>query len=408
MHLALPGLWRLSGLERMALRELQPLHLRRYPAVRTLRRPEPLRRLRLSPPGEAKYGFYAEETMIRLESHVDPCTHCGACMSFCAWDQAEAAGRPAGPELCRPCQVCYRICPRLPYDAGALARAISPDSGAAPWGQAIGAYTARAAERPAGVQDGGIVTLLAEHLLAAGQVQAVLVTGRGAEWRPRAYWATDAEGIVRAVGSKYSAAPALTILSDGLERSALLAVIALPCQAAALARFMALRPELRERIALVVGLFCTETFSHDELTGLVEERLGRPMADVERFDIKRGRFFARAGGEPTEWRIKELNDAVWPICLGCPDLTAELADVSIGSIGSAEGANSVIVRSERGCAAVDGGVAAGLWTLAPLENSEALQKQCERKRGAPSQLPADERSLTGRSSVRGNWKRRTR
>jgi len=255
-----------------------------------------------------------------------------------------------------------------------------------------------------------VATLLASYLLAEGRAEAVLVTGRDAAWRPLSYWATDAAGVQRAAGSKYSTTPALAAMGHGLERFGRVAVVALPCQSAALARLVQMKPELRERIALVIGLFCTESFAHAGLARLVEERLGRPLSEATRFDIKRGRLLVRASGvaEPVEWRMKELHDLVWPICLACQDLPAEYADVSIGSIGSAEGANSVIVRSQRGQEVMDAGARAGLWKLAPLEQPDALAKQCERKRGNLERLSEEERALYGRASVRGNWKRRGR
>lgn len=351
---------------------------------------------------------------MQLEAHLDPCTHCGACLSFCAWDRAEAEGRPAGPELCRPCQVCYRICPRLPHDAPALAHVLFPEAQETPWGLALATYSARAAEPPAGAQDAGVVTRLAQFLLAERRADAILVSGRDADWRPQSFWAVDAAGIERAAGSKYSTAPALASLAEGLERFGRVAVVTLPCQSAALARLAQTRADLRERVVLVVGLFCTESFFHGGaaggLTRLIEERVGRPLAEVERCDIQRGRLLVRMRGVPdvAEWRMKELHDIVWPICLSCQDLTAEFADVSIGSIGSGEGTNSLIVRSQRGQDIVEAGARAGLWTLAPLEQPEALQKQCERKRGNPERLSEDERVPLGRASVRGNWKRRAR
>jgi len=310
--------------------------------------------------------------------------------------------------------VCYRICPRLPHDAPALARALFPDAQETPWGLALAAYSARAAQPPAGAQDGGMATRLAQFLLAERRAEAILVTGRDADWRPQSFWAVDAAGIERAAGSKYSAAPALAALMEGLERFERVAVVALPCQSAALARLAQTRPDLRERVVLVVGLFCTESFFHGDdaggLKGLIQTRVGRPMAEVERCDIQRGRLLVRVRGIPdaAEWRMKELHDVVWPICLPCQDLAAEYADVSIGSTGSSEGRNSLIVRSRRGQEVVEAGVRAGVWTLAPLEQPEALQKQCERKRGNPGRLAVEERALFGRASVRGNWKRRAR
>lgn len=354
--------------------------------------------------------FYADATY-----HLtDPCQHCGACLSFCAWDLAEAQGRPAGPALCRDCQLCYHICPRLPFDRRELAETLFPGTQDSPWRYRLGSHTVHVADQSHGVQDGGVTTCLAQALLETGRVEAVLATGRDENWRPGAYWATTAEEVARASRSKYSTAPALAGLQAGLERYERIAVIALPCQAAALARFQQVRPALKEQIKLVIGLFCTETFYHgDQESGfvrLVEGRAGKPIREVERFDSTRGRLFAYAQNNEVlaQWRMKEVADVAWPICHSCVDLTAEYADLSIGSIGSGAGSNSLIIRSQRGQAVIDAGVAAGRWSLEPLQNPGILEKLASRKRGSLDRLsPAEQKALT-RGSIRGNWKRRVR
>jgi coenzyme F420-reducing hydrogenase beta subunit len=350
---------------------------------------------------------------MEYEQGMDPCTHCGACFSFCEWDSALAEGLHPGPEICRDCQTCYRICPRLPYDASALAASMFPSASQAAWGLSISAATGRACRPESGVQDGGLASLLARFLLRTGQVDAILVTGRDAEWRPLSYWATDEAGVQAAAGSKYSTAPALAVLEPGLDRFERVAVVALPCQSAALARFRRSKPRYGDKLAMVIGLFCSKTFVHGDhrtpgLAGFIRETMNRPLAEIERFDIRRGRFIARAGETPAEWRIKELADLAWPICAACADLSAEFADVSLGSVGSSEGRSSMIVRSDRAKALVEACVQAGLLEIEPLETPEALEKLCNSKRRSAEQLPEDQRKLLGRASIRGNWHRQRR
>jgi coenzyme F420 hydrogenase subunit beta len=162
----------------------------------------------------------------------------------------------------------------------------------------------------------------------------------------------------------------------------------------------------------VIGIFCSESFYSEgeagRLEAFVEAKLGQPVSTVDRFDIKRGRFYARAGETLAEWKIKEMHPFVWPICLQCQDYTAEFADVAIGSVGSGASVNTLIVRSERGASLVAAGADQGLWSLTPLENPDSLTKQSDRKRTNVAALPDDQRVLLGRSSMRGNWKRRQR
>ena len=64
--------------------------------------------------------------------------------------------------------------------------------------------------------------------------------------------------------------------------------------------------------------------------------------------IARGRFIVTVDGKEYSCRVRELESAVRAGCGFCDDLVSRLADISIGSIGSAEGYSTVIVRSERG------------------------------------------------------------
>lgn len=345
---------------------------------------------------------------MKLQPPLDPCTHCGACLSFCAWDAAEREGESGSARLCRDCMVCYQICPRLPTEDQSLADRF-PLARDAPWGPCIDFYTVIPSDPIRGAQDGGIVSLLGQHILDAGLVEAVLVTGREPDWRPRSYWATEEDQVVAACGSKYSAAPALASLQEGLERFNRIAIVALPCQCAALARLDRAFASASGKIALVVGLFCSESFCHDHgpdsLVRVVESKLDLPVAEVNRFEVEKGRLTARAGRQVASWDLKELTGAVWPICHACQDLTAELADLAIGSIGSSPGRNTVIVRSQRAMAVMRSGLEAGLWRMEPVERPEVLGKLCDRKRDRAAELSEKQVRLYGRESVRGVWKR---
>jgi coenzyme F420 hydrogenase subunit beta len=274
------------------------------------------------------------------------------------------------------------------------------------WGRSIAAYTVRPLLESAGVQDGGITSLLAAHILETDVVDAVLVTGRGDDWRPFSYWATEPAEVFAAAGSKYSTAPALEALSVGAERFERMAVIALPCQCDALRRLEQVRPAWSDKLVLTIGLFCTETFWHPGLVELVERELDRSVAHVDAFAIQRGRLIVRAGDDTAEWRLRELDEIAWPICHACEDLSAEMADIAIGSIGSPEGRNTVIVRTPEALALLRAGEEAGLWAMGPVERPELLVKLCERKRASSRQLPEERRTRLGRDSVRSNWKRR--
>jgi coenzyme F420 hydrogenase subunit beta len=70
---------------------------------------------------------------------------------------------------------------------------------------------------------------------------------------------------------------------------------------------------------------------------------------VKKFEIKRGKFIAHREGEPPfEVKISKLKELSRNCCKVCLDYTSELADVSIGNVGSPDGYSTVLTRSKKG------------------------------------------------------------
>jgi coenzyme F420 hydrogenase subunit beta len=71
--------------------------------------------------------------------------------------------------------------------------------------------------------------------------------------------------------------------------------------------------------------------------------------DAKKMDINKGKFFVYTNkGEELSIPIKEISDLAREDCEMCYDLTSESADISIGSIGSPSGWNTVLIRTEKG------------------------------------------------------------
>lgn len=115
-----------------------------------------------------------------------------------------------------------------------------------------------------------------------------------------------------------------------------------------------------DRVKLLIGLFCTETFDMEPLTKKLEE-LGTSLDNVEKFNIRKGSFIIHTkSGETLKTPIKKMHHYARDACTYCYDFAAEFADVSVGSIGSADGWSTVIVRSEAGKDVMKGAEEAGL------------------------------------------------
>ncbi len=222
-------------------------------------------------------------------------------------------------------------------------------------GEYRGAYLARATEerfREAG-QDGGTVTALLAHALEEGYIEAAVVSTTGSDpWRPRPTVATSVEELLEAAGSKYSISPNLSALETAVGSHDSVAVVGTPCQVSAVRKLESHAygvADVAERVKLLIGLFCSENLTYKGLTELLEKEIEADLSSVERMDITAGKFtVVTSDGEERSVSVSELRRYANEACGFCTDLTAEDADVSVGSTGAPDGWNVVLVRTGRG------------------------------------------------------------
>jgi coenzyme F420 hydrogenase subunit beta len=128
--------------------------------------------------------------------------------------------------------------------------------------------------------------------------------------------------------------------------------------------------KIRDAVDLKIGLLCMETFNHESFMEYLEGE-GVDASKVEKFEIKSGRFIAHTGSdEPYSVKLRKVKDNVRPCCHSCGDFTSEFADLSVGNVGTPDGWSTVIVRNERGDAALKAAEKAGLIDVKPLEKDD--------------------------------------
>jgi coenzyme F420 hydrogenase subunit beta len=139
--------------------------------------------------------------------------------------------------------------------------------------------------------------------------------------------------------------------------------VGLPCQVRSV-RKMALydlkNERLKERIKLVVGLFCNWAFSSRDFVTFLSERFG--LTEVKKFHIPPPP--ANTLEIETSVGIEKISlDDVRPLiqaaCWKCPDMTAEFADVSVGMYEGRNGWNTLITRTELGRNLVEQAISSG-------------------------------------------------
>ncbi|MCW7075125.1 MAG: Coenzyme F420 hydrogenase/dehydrogenase, beta subunit C-terminal domain [Candidatus Methanospirare jalkutatii] len=319
------------------------------------------------------------------------CCFCGACGAFCPEYIFYEEEMPRTRQKCYEIfGACYDFCPRTFLPVFEIERKVF---GGVREDKLLGFYRsvcmARAKDEEilAISQDGGVVSALLIFMLERGLADAAVVARKCGDWGVEPSVATKREEVLESAGSKYTQCPSLlgfgSALREGYEK---IAFVGLPCHVQAL-RKVQLSPffdfnKASERISIVIGLLCTETFDSTLLFKKLSNE-GISPSEVKKFDIKRGKFIAvLRSGERFEIPVKEMADVERSACSFCYDFAAELADISVGGVGSPDGFSTVIVRSERGEELLSDAEEAGFIECSELsaEKIEEVRKNALRKK----------------------------
>jgi coenzyme F420 hydrogenase subunit beta len=316
---------------------------------------------------------------------ADRCVQCGVCVAACPTDSI-GIGEDDLPELvkmCTGCSLCWDFCPRggLQYES---TWKITGGESVEGMGRVEESYTARVRQRIDGVQDGGFVSALLISLLEAGEIDGALLARASASerWKGEAFLATTPEEVRACAGSFYNQTLALghVVFEDyDLPPNPRVAVVGTPCEIEGI-KAMQARPwtwgsSKVEAITLTIALLCTKSFNYEKL--MLEEIRDKRNVDLDsvgRVDVIRGKMIVQdlEGVTIFEEPIRDFHGAALKGCDECADFMGHAADISVGSVGSADGYSSVLLRSEEGLAAFDS--VRDRLELRPLDKPQALDK----------------------------------
>jgi len=306
------------------------------------------------------------------------CVFCGACIASCPVGAIWVADE--NPRLigrCVNCEVCYYTCPKTGFQAEEMDKAVF---GRVRESEGIGVYrsvyTARTTlkDLQAIAQDGGVATTLLICSLEKGMADAVVAAGLTKQpWKPWPLVLTRKEELIKCAGTKYTPSPNLIGLSEAIDYHAKerVAFVGTPCQVQAVRKMQygfkgCLK--LGSRVKVVVGLFCMESFRYADLMDRFLASKGVKPVDVKKFAITKGRFIAYSNqGEAVNVKLDEVKQYAQKGCHVCRDFTAEHADISVGSVGSPDGWNTVIIRTETGEQLFKEAYEAGYLEFKPIE-----------------------------------------
>ncbi|MBM4446990.1 MAG: hypothetical protein FJ023_06515 [Chloroflexi bacterium] len=281
------------------------------------------------------------------------CTVCGACMLACPNSHIKyLEGKPKRPKKtldCVSCNTCFDACYRVRQGVMPEIEAIVLGSGEK---EGVGVHRRILAARVKGqkisaCQDGGIVTALLIYGLDQGIIDGALVVGKDG-WTPVASIAKTRDEIIASAGTKYGVVPVLNglraaVVEHGLSK---ICVVGSPCHIQSIRYLKHRGLPLASSVKLTVGLFCRENYYY----GCIAEKVsgkGLNINQIEKFNVA-DEFNIHSGGKKLSFPITEVKSCVPKHCLVCEDFASELADISVGSDGSADGWSTIILRTEEG------------------------------------------------------------
>jgi coenzyme F420 hydrogenase subunit beta len=338
-------------------------------------------------------------TPLALEAIVEGglCIGCGLCRSVAGADRIQLILTPEGRE--RPVahapldvqtlELINAICPGTRVEGPADGAAVSHAAQDVVWGSAealaIG-YAGDPAVRHRG-SSGGVLTALGQFLLASGRAEFILHVAASAKepMRTERRLSFDAASLLEGAGSRYGPAAALVDFTALLDRGKPFAMIAKPCDVAAVRNLARVYPRVNQYLRYALTFVCggaSDLTKSEEVAsglGIPQEQLslfryrGNGCPGPARLETKDGRAFELT------YRQMWADEATWgiqPRCKICPDAIGQSADLAASDVwpGGSPGAddagfNGIIVRTARGLELYQAAVAAGAIVIEPRDVS---------------------------------------
>ncbi len=253
-----------------------------------------------------------------------------------------------------------------------------------PWRRMVTAWAGDQAMRHEG-STGGVLTALADYLLASGRVAFVLHVKASAA-NPtfgERHLSFSRADVMAGVGSRYGPAAPLLDVADVLARNEPFAVIAKPCDIAALRNYARQDPRVDQLVKYWLCMVCGGYMAPRGMQDFFA-RYG-----IDPASITGVRY--RGQGCPGPTRIETGDDvraldyldlctedpSLWMVpfrCKICPDAIGEAADIAAsdtwpggsparGSSQSDPGTNALVIRTEAGAELVDAATRDGALVL---------------------------------------------
>ncbi len=330
------------------------------------------------------------------------CIGCASCVTVCpvdVFDYADERPIDTRTDACVLCVLCAEVCPVLrpqDKDVSDLVEYREPrrEEGYGPYSYAFYARATRPDILERG-QDGGVTSALLIHALEQETINGAILGDVLPDNRQvgRHKLATTEEDVLACSASRYTYSPNTLAFREAIQRGVKpVAVVGVPCQVdgVRLQQNSSIRAAMsawyRSNVVLTIGLFCSESFTHESIVKL-GEMIDVPPERIENINIK-GKVVVRLDdGTVVEASLKRYREWARPACLYCLDYSAEHADIGMGGIGL-DGWTYTLVRTEAGHRFLQAAIGDGWIETRPLEDEprgEALLNKlaAEKKKNRP-------------------------
>ena len=287
------------------------------------------------------------------------CARSGTCVGICPTGAIQIGDDQypiLDPEKCTSCGKCGRACPGGEVSYQKLTQSTFGDIPAADSfdGHVEKTFLAYA-EDPTmrtGGAGGGVVTALLHDLLKHGDVDGCIVTRMRAAkpWLGEPFIARNETDLLLSQGSRYSVIPLNAIFREIRSSVGRYAIAALPCQVHGYRKAIEEDPVLRERIVVVIGLFCggaLETYVVEELL----QTKGIGLGDIQDFQFRGGSWPGKMRAVMHNSEIRNLHHSNYKDgaynyftgmylpkrCQTCIDGSCEFSDLSVSDVWTRTG-----------------------------------------------------------------------
>ncbi len=336
------------------------------------------------------------------------CTGCGTCAGTCPNEAIKMRKFDTSglylPEIyedkCSRCGICVICCPGYSVDFEKLNSSVfgrQPDD--KKLGNYRGCYIGHSNETAVRYNSasGGVVSQLLIFALENNMIDGALVVRmrKDQPLESEVFIARTREEVLEAAKSKYCPVSTNEALVQVFKENGRFAVVGLPCHIHGIRKAQRVLKVFEERIVLHIGLMCSHTVNFKGTEFLLEKR------GIQKDQVREISY--RGKGWPGEMSI-ELEEgsslsipymggwnAYWSIfsfflftplrCMTCPDLTNELADVSLGDAWLPElkldrlGKSVIMARTRVGADLLKSISSAGKISLRKVGTEEVKQSQ---------------------------------